>query len=595
MSTAFTFDLHQSGAGASVAAASKARHGTVSIASPSHAQHGLSSKKRVIETPGCLMFSSKGSVPHLTPDNMRLQAFGGVHVSLEQLLHPDQPASFSKWPVTSPFNNTSKFTLAEYLHLQDLILMCDLRDYSSFSAFASPSSSGSDATSSKLLGPNTDRYALLSTPKGVRQLTVDDYLQIVRQYRPDIMVALADNIVEKKQSKSSEQQGPAEKRVRKSLERSLKWLDQILLEREGQDGRMEDRRIEEEKKRRRERKEKKRTAAMVVEQQKQQQQEGDAQEASSKETVPEVAESDTMIEIVPVATEPWKEVALFAHVLGSQIEAERITSAQETARREGVDGFVIDTSALTERVEMDRLLKLVEISVKHLPSQKPRMVYGVQTPEDVLKAIALGVDLFDTSYPYHLTEDGKASLYGFGEDPSPESISAAENSSIRNNRWINLWDDEHGDKFVPIMAGCECYACKGSRHTRAYINHLLKTHEMLATVLLMSHNMHQYGLFFQHVRESIKEGTFEKHSKAFQDMFGNEPKRTAEKHQAQLVVEAALTKRNQRLEGAEEAVVDAIGTGEKLVKKRPEVEGVEADKTEKKAKKEGVATAQEQQ
>lgn len=102
--------------------------------------------------------------------------------------------------------------------------------------------------------------------------------------------------------------------------------------------------------------------------------------------------------------------------------------------------------------------------------------------------------------------------------------------------------------------------------------------------------MHQFGLFFKHVRESIQEGTFDQHSKAFRDTFGSEPKRTAEKHQAQLVVEAALTKRNQRLEGAEEAVVDAIGTGEKLVKKRPEVEGVEADKTEKKAKKEGDAT-----
>lgn len=290
--------------------------------------------------------------------------------------HPDQPASFSKWPLTSPFNSASRFTLAEYLHLQDLILLCDLRDYSSFSTFASPSAS--DAASSKLVGPNTDRYVLLSTPKGVRQLTVDDYLQIARQYRPDIMVALADNIVEK--SKNPEHV-PAEKRVRKSVERSLKWLDQILLEREGKDGRMGDRRIEEEKKRRRERKEKKR-AAMIVEQQQQQQeqQEGDAHQASSKDTVSEVAESETPIEIVPIATEPWKEVALFAHVLGSHLEAERIASAQETARRDGVDGFIIDTSALTEVVDMDQILKLVKTSVEHLPSQKPRMVYGVQTP-----------------------------------------------------------------------------------------------------------------------------------------------------------------------------------------------------------------------
>ena len=102
--------------------------------------------------------------------------------------------------------------------------------------------------------------------------------------------------------------------------------------------------------------------------------------------------------------------------------------------------------------------------------------------EDILKAVALGVDLFDTSYPYQLTEDGKASLYYFGESGA---ATAPITGSSDNSRWINLWDDEHGDKFVPILEGCECYACKGGRHSRAYINHLLKTHEMLATVLLM--------------------------------------------------------------------------------------------------------------
>lgn len=115
--------------------------------------------------------------------------------------------------------------------------------------------------------------------------------------------------------------------------------------------------------------------------------------------------------------------------------------------------------------------------------------------EDVLKAVALGVDLFDTSYPNQLTEDGKASLYYFGENPYPSSSSSSSttgpdtNNGISNNRWINLWDEEHRDKFVPILEGCECYACRGGRHTRAYINHLLKAHEMLATVLLMRYSL----------------------------------------------------------------------------------------------------------
>lgn len=128
-----------------------------------------------------------------------------------------------------------------------------------------------------------------------------------------------------------------------------------------------------------------------------------------------------------------------------------------------------------------------------------------QLIEDVLRSIALGADLFDTSYPFLLTEDGKASLFSFGSATAPTFNSISNSTSTTasidtatasleatsisnnaaNNRWINLWDDEHADKFVPIMEGCECYACKGGRHTRAYINHLLKAHEMLATVLLM--------------------------------------------------------------------------------------------------------------
>lgn len=102
----------------------------------------------------------------------------------------------------------------------------------------------------------------------------------------------------------------------------------------------------------------------------------------------------------------------------------------------------------------------------------------------MLKSIALGADLFDTSYPFQLTEDGKASVFSFGTLSSVGNSNTGGSTSI-NRRWINLWDDEHTDRFVPLLEGCECYACKGGRHTRAYINHLLKAHEMLATVLLM--------------------------------------------------------------------------------------------------------------
>ncbi|KAG0025349.1 Queuine tRNA-ribosyltransferase subunit qtrtd1 [Podila clonocystis] len=501
---------------------SAARRGTVvmtpsasSSASPLADNDATKKDKRVIETPGCFMFSVKGSVPHLTPDTLRLQGFGGVNVSIEQLLQEHQPAGLERWP----------FTLSKFLNLQDLILLCDIRDSSSFTKVPF----------------NTDRFVSMISHKGVRQLTLEDYLKVVRAYHPDIVGTFTDSISDTKE--------PGQKRVRKSVERSLKWLDQVLLERQGFDGLAQDREAEEKKR----------------------------LKVRNKENQTPVVSETASVSVTPVknTTLPWTDVGLFAHVQGAQFEHERIRSAQETAKRSGVDGYIIDTNAL--QGSRDDILKLLKVSMDHLPKDKPRLVYGMQAPEDVLRSIALGADLFDTSYPFLLTEDGKASLFSFGSvtapttttttssssttasiDSAAASLQATSISSTANNRWINLWDDEHADKFVPIMEGCECYACKGGRHTRAYINHLLKAHEMLATVLLMSHNMHQYSKFFSNIRQSIASGTFDHLSQQFRDQFGTEPERTGEIHEAQRIVEASLSKRT-RLDSSAEG--SAAGSG----------------------------------
>ncbi|KAK5823605.1 tRNA-guanine(15) transglycosylase-like protein [Linnemannia elongata] len=492
-----------------------------------HVEDNKELTKRVIETPGCFMHTVKGTVPHLTPDTMRLQGFGGVHVSMEQLLQDHQPGGFDKWP----------FTLSKFLNLQDMILLSDLRDPSRY--FKVPI--------------NSDRYVSIKTHKGVRQLTLEEYLKVIRAYQPDIAATMADQIAEADVSPAGTGQGSSDaegetqgspssglglKRVRKSVDRSLKWLDQILLDRQGMDAFTADRAADEAKRRRRQK-----VAA--------------GQSHDSKREIEALAQDSQNLDLVTgkattaVTRIPWPGVSVFAHVLGSHVEQERIRSAQETARREAVDGFIVDTNPLRGSSK-ETILNLLKVSLDHLPVGKPRMVYGLQTPEDVLKSIALGADLFDTSYPSHLTEDGKASLYSFGSINNAINTTDKSNNSstaeATTNRWINLWDDEHANKFIPLLEGCECYACMGGRHTRAYINHLLKAHEMLAAVLLMSHNMHQYSKFFTDVRQSIQDGTFEQHSASFIQNFGSEPERTGEIHAAQAIVEAALSKRN-RLDG----------------------------------------------
>ncbi|KAF9088779.1 Queuine tRNA-ribosyltransferase subunit qtrtd1 [Mortierella sp. AM989] len=487
--------------------------------------------KRVMETPGCFMYSVKGSVPHFTPDTLRLQGFGGVNVSIEHILQDHQPIGLDKWP----------FTLSKFLNLQDFILLCDIRDSSRYSKVPF----------------NSDRYVSMVTYQGVRQLTLEEYLKIVRVYEPDIVAAFADSISDLDHTELGKLTGPdpGSKRVRKSVDRSLKWLDQILKERQGFDTVAEERTKEAEAKKSRKKKQE------VVK--------GDAAVEQIEKDTKALELNSTAVEAKPTL-KPWNGVSVFAHVVGAQNEQERIRSAQETAKRQEVDGFIIDTNTLLG--SKDEVLNLLKVSLDHLPKEKPRLVYGMQTPEDVLKSIALGADLFDTAYPFQLTEDGKASLYSFGASSSPSSSGIDHNASDGlKKRWINLWDEEHQDKFVPLLEDCECYACKGGRHTRAFINHLLKAHEMLATVLLMSHNMHQYNKFFGSVRQSIQDGTFEQHSTSFVKAFGTEPERTGEIHPAQAIVEAALSKRN-RLDGEEDdtEAINAAAIAAELKKKEKE-------------------------
>ncbi|KAF9273922.1 Queuine tRNA-ribosyltransferase subunit qtrtd1 [Mortierella alpina] len=462
--------------------------------------------KRVIETPGCLMYSVKGSVPHLTPDTLRLQGFGGVHVSIEHILQDHQPAGLDKWP----------FSLSKFLHLQDLILFCDIRDPSKYHKVPF----------------NSDRHVSMVTHQGVRQLTLEEYLKVVRAYQPDIVATFADTISDLDQTESGKLigTGRGQKRVRKSVERSLKWLDQILKERQGIDVLAEDRALKEA------RKTIKSDGNFISKG-------SEDSKEKVKSAVDQMTQDAQRLDLNPTR-KPWKDVSVFAHVVGAQLEQERIRSAQETAKRDGVDGFIIDMKTVPG--SRDEVFKSLKVSIDNLPVEKPRLVYGMQTPEDVLRSIALGADLFDTSYPSHLTEDGKASLFSFG--PSTTMAQTDSTTESTASRWINLWDEEHADKFVPLQEGCECYACKGGRHTRAYINHLLKAHEMLATVLLMSHNMHQYSQFFAKVRQSIQDGTFEQQSALFVERFGAEPEPTGGLHAAQAVVEASLSKWN-RLDG----------------------------------------------
>ncbi len=73
---------------------------------------------------------------------------------------------------------------------------------------------------------------------------------------------------------------------------------------------------------------------------------------------------------------------------------------------------------------------------------------------------------------------------------------------------VNLWSRAYAEDRRPLVEGCGCFACQG--YTRAYVHHLLETHEMLAGVLLEMHNTYHWLRFMEAMRRAIVEGRFEK-------------------------------------------------------------------------------------
>ncbi|XP_014471793.1 PREDICTED: queuine tRNA-ribosyltransferase subunit QTRTD1 homolog isoform X3 [Dinoponera quadriceps] len=143
--------------------------------------------------------------------------------------------------------------------------------------------------------------------------------------------------------------------------------------------------------------------------------------------------------------------------------------------------------------------KLIKHVVQHttnlLPADKIRASMGCWNPATVLDLIELGVDIFDSSYPYIISEQSQALVFMCDDD------------SCENQCVISVTNKRYKEDFSPICMKCACLTCRN--HTRAYLHHLQHTREMLGSVLLMIHNIHYYLTFFAAIRDGLKNGTFD--------------------------------------------------------------------------------------
>jgi queuine tRNA-ribosyltransferase len=128
------------------------------------------------------------------------------------------------------------------------------------------------------------------------------------------------------------------------------------------------------------------------------------------------------------------------------------------------DGIAVGGVSVGESKELIR--EVVAFTASKLPSDKPRYLMGVGTPEDITHAIEQWFDMFDCVLPTRLGRHGQA-------------FSADGNIKITNAKYIK--------DFTPLTTDCGCYTCKN--FTKAYLHHLLQEKEMLWGILLSLHNI----------------------------------------------------------------------------------------------------------
>jgi queuine tRNA-ribosyltransferase len=171
---------------------------------------------------------------------------------------------------------------------------------------------------------------------------------------------------------------------------------------------------------------------------------------------------------------------LFGIVQGGMYETLRDESLEALTDIQ-FDGYAIGGLSVGEPKE-DRA-RIVAHSVPRMPADKPRYLMGMGTPEDIVEAVAAGIDMFDCVLPTRNARNGW--LYTrFGD------------VKIRNAR--------HRDDARPLDERCSCYACR--HFTRAYLHHLQKTNEILGARLNTLHNLHYYQELMRDLRMAIEQG-----------------------------------------------------------------------------------------
>jgi|TARA_B110000211_G_scaffold195577_1_gene224255 queuine tRNA-ribosyltransferase len=188
-----------------------------------------------------------------------------------------------------------------------------------------------------------------------------------------------------------------------------------------------------------------------------------------------------------------KKKALFGIAQGGLYKDLRLESI-EKLKEIDFDGYAMGGLAVGEK-QID-MFKILNETTSFLPKNKPRYLMGVGTPSDILGAVKEGIDMFDCVMP---TRSGRTGLAFTWEGK------------------VNLKNSKYQNDKNPLDVECDIKQL--NKYSKSYLNHLIKSNEMLASMLISLHNIHFYQQFMREIRYNVKNGTFLSFYKKYINLF----------------------------------------------------------------------------
>ncbi|MBS4539679.1 tRNA guanosine(34) transglycosylase Tgt [Clostridium sp. D2Q-11] len=186
--------------------------------------------------------------------------------------------------------------------------------------------------------------------------------------------------------------------------------------------------------------------------------------------------------------------AIFGIVQGGMYKDLREQSVKEITELD-FPGYAVGGLSVGEPADI--MYEVLDYTVPLLPKDKARYLMGVGTPDYLFEAVIRGIDMADCVLPTRIARNGTV-------------ITSRGKLVVKNAKYAK--------DFTPLDPECDCYACKN--YTRAYVRHLFKANEILASRLTTTHNLYFLIKLMENIREAIKEDRLLEYREEFYKKYG---------------------------------------------------------------------------